>query len=563
MDPAGDGAETTVQLSERYGHSYTIATAPTTSGAVDSLRQFAEQRRAVALVLAHRTSATTVLDHVRDKHPRARRGLLLEWNESRSHREEIAVAFAHRRAECFVTKPSGPHDEHFHRNITELLDEWWRIRGSADVDVRLIGHERSPRIAEISDLLQRHDFTSAFHPRGSDPADRLLRDHGVVSDVDPVVVLRDGQTLVAPTNIEIATALGARTRAGSGTYDLVVVGGGPGGLSAAVYAESEGLRTALIEPTAMGGQAGTSSMIRNYLGFPRGVSGAELAARAFDQAILFGTEMIYGVRAVGLRMDGDLRVVELSNGSEVPARSVVIATGVSYRTLDVAGVQQFQGRGVYYGAALTEAPDLEGRHAFVVGGGNSAGQAAIYLAKFAQQVTILVRGDSLAASMSDYLITEMDSLPNLDVRYRTEVVGIGADARLRRVTLRDKASGAEDTVDAAGLFILVGAEPFTDWLPAAVDRDEWGYITTGPSDTDSHRRPFESTMPGVFAVGDVRQNSIKRVASAVGEGAICVRLVHDYLSKEGDHDRARTPGSFDQTDGKPDDALRRAAGIRL
>ena len=267
------------------------------------------------------------------------------------------------------------------------------------------------------------------------------------ADTAPVVVLQDGRTLVDPSNIEIADALGARTRPGSGIYDLVVVGGGPGGLSTAVYAESEGLRTALIEPTAMGGQAGTSSMIRNYLGFPRGISGAELAARAFDQAILFGTEMIYGRAAAGLR-----------------------ATGVSYRTLDILSLEPFNGVGVFYGAAISEAAALAGKEVFVVGGGNSAGQAAVYLAKFASRVTILVRGESLAQSMPEYLITEIDATPNIDLVCEAESSAAPATAGLETIDIRHRPTGAVDTLSAAALFILIGAEPFTQWLPPDVAR---------------------------------------------------------------------------------------------
>ncbi|HEX4800711.1 MAG TPA: NAD(P)/FAD-dependent oxidoreductase, partial [Sphingomicrobium sp.] len=438
-----------------------------------------------------------------------------------------------RQAECFVTKPAGHPDERFHRNVTELLDEWWRTHAAPTVGVRIIGRERSPRISEICDILQRHDFPYTFHPIGSDAAHRILDREDMAGERGVVVVLHDGRQLIDPTNLEIAQALGARTRPGSGVYDVVVVGGGPAGLSAAVYAESEGLRTALIEPTAMGGQAGTSSMIRNYLGFPRGISGAELAARAFDQAILFGTEMIYGNAATELRRQDGLLMVELSDGTTVPGRSVVIATGVSYRVLDVPRLQGLHGAGVFYGAAMSEAPGLAGQRTFVVGGGNSAGQAALHLARFATQVVILVRGDSLAASMSDYLITEIDATPNIEVRYRTEVVDVSGDTRLERLTLRDHATGRDETVDAAGLFILIGAKPFTDWLPAAIDRDRWGYITTGPSDDDPRRLAYETTLPGVFAVGDVRRDSIKRVASAVGEGAVCVRLIHDYFARAG------------------------------
>jgi thioredoxin reductase (NADPH) len=284
----------------------------------------------------------------------------------------------------------------------------------------------------------------------------------------------------------------------------------------------------------MGGQAGTSSMIRNYLGFPRGISGAELAARAFDQAILFGTEMIYGQAAAGLRVDGDLRIVQLADGSEIAGRAVVIATGVSYRTLDIPSLESFKGVGLYYGAATSEAAALTGQQVFVVGGGNSAGQAAVYLAKFASRVTILVRGESLAKSMSEYLITEIDATPNITVTHGVEVVGGGGDGRLESIDLRRRPSRVVDTVAAAALFILIGAEPFTQWLPADVDRDNWGFVMTGPSeDTPSQSRlPFESTLPGVFAVGDVRRDSTKRVASAVGEGAVCVRQVHEYLSNQ-------------------------------
>jgi thioredoxin reductase (NADPH) len=284
----------------------------------------------------------------------------------------------------------------------------------------------------------------------------------------------------------------------------------------------------------MGGQAGTSSMIRNYLGFPRGISGAELAARAFDQAILFGTEMIYGHAAAGLRTDGDLRIVQLDDGTDVMARAVVIATGVSYRTLDIPSLEPFNGLGVYYGSAIAEAASLAGQPVFVVGGGNSAGQAAVYLAKFASRVTMLVRGDSLAQSMSDYLITEIDATPNIDVACGTEVAAGAGEGRLETIDVRHRESGAIDTRPAAALFILIGAEPFTQWLPAEVERDEWGYVTTGSSEHAPSRLLFESTLPGVFAVGDVRRDSTKRVASAAGEGAVCVRLVHEYLAASRD-----------------------------
>jgi thioredoxin reductase (NADPH) len=535
FDPNAPGSLLVQELASRYGGSYELTIDASIDAALVALEALVATTP-VALILADRQAGgAALLDASRALHPRARRGLLLNWNESRTHREEIAAAFARRQAECFVTKPAGIPDERFHRSITELLDEWWRIHGSPLPSVRIIGAEASARVSEIGDSLQRHDVAHTVHLLGSDEARALLGSSDVGSDELPVIVLTNGRTLRNPSNIEIAEALGARTRPGTGVYDLIVVGGGPAGLSAAVYAESEGRRTALIESTAMGGQAGTSSMIRNYLGFPRGISGAELAVRAFEQAILFGTEMVYGSAAVGLGGDADVHVVELGDGTEVPGRAVVIATGVSYRTLGVPSLEPFHGRGVFYGAAMSEASRLVGEDVFVVGGGNSAGQAAIHLARFARLVTVLIRSDSLATSMSDYLVNELDATPNIEVRFKAEVAGGGGRSRLERLEVRDRVTGTTTSQPAAGLFVLIGAAPFTGWLPAVVERDAWGYVVTGPSEAAPERLPFESTAPGVFAIGDVRRGSVKRVASAVGEGAICVRHVHEHLTSLGEH----------------------------
>jgi thioredoxin reductase (NADPH) len=532
-EPNGDAAPAVREIRERYGPRYSILIATTAEHGIAELDRLADAADEVALVLADRaTDGRGVLRHTRVRHPQARRGLLLEFNDSRANREEIADAFARRDVEGFVTKPIADPDERFHRSIVELLDEWWRLHGSADAGICIVGPERAPRVSEICDVLQRHDIPFTLEPAGSDAGRAVLEQAGVTADTLPVIVLRSGEVLVDPTNIDLANALGARTRPGEGVYDLIVVGGGPAGLSAAVYAESEGLRTALVEAIAMGGQAGTSSMIRNYLGFPRGISGAELAARAFEQAILFGTEMVYGNSVVGLAARGELRVVTLADGTEIPGRAVVIATGVSYRRLGIPELEALNGSGVFYGAAMSEAASLTGERAFVVGGGNSAGQAAVYLARFAERVTLLVRGETLAASMSEYLITEIDSTPNIEVRYCTEIIGGGGRGRLEQLELRDRRSGERTTVPAAAVFVLIGAEPLTDWLPPEVERDEWGYIVTGSDGTSSEGRLFESRLPGVFAVGDVRRGSIKRVASAVGEGAVCVRVVHDYLARD-------------------------------
>jgi thioredoxin reductase (NADPH) len=341
--------------------------------------------------------------------------------------------------------------------------------------------------------------------------------------------------LVDPANAEIARALGLQVRPDEGVYDVVIVGAGPAGLASAVYAASEGLRTALLEREAFGGQAGTSSRIRNYLGFPDGISGGELAQRAYEQAWVFGTHLVYGNPATSLAKDGDLLVIGLDDGSEARARAVVIATGVSYRRLQVPELEGLAGAGVFYGAGTIEAHAVAGQPVFVAGGGNSAGQAALHLSKYAQQVTLLVRSQTLAASMSDYLISQIEAAPNVDVRFRCEVAGGGGSGRLDQLLLRHRDSGETELVPAAGLFVLIGAEPFTTWLPDAISRDQWGFILTG-SDTGHDwplpRAPLllETSTPGVFAVGDVRHGSMKRVASAVGDGATVIRLVHDYLA---------------------------------
>lgn len=531
VDPETGISRSVEQLTARYSDDYTIVVDPDIVSGATRLRTLAADGHDVALILADRASSgAALLDDARGLHPQARRGLLLNWNEHRTYREEIAAAFAQRHAECVVTKPLDTPDERFHRSITELLDEWWRLRDPRASAVRIVGAARTARIYEMCDLLQRQDVPFVFHPADSPLGAELLDGAGITECTAPVVVLRDGRALVDPSNVALADALGARTRPGSGIYDLVVVGGGPAGLSAAVSAGSEGLRTALIEPTAMGGQAGTSSMIRNYLGFPRGISGAELATRAFEQAILFGTEMIYGTPASGLSVDGDLRVVHLADGTEVPGRAVVIATGVSYRTLGIPSLEPLNGIGVYYGAAMSEAAALAGKEVLVVGGGNSAGQAAVFLARFAARVTILVRSETLAETMSDYLVTEIAATPNILVRYGVEVVDGGGDGRLQTLDVRHRASGTIDTLPADALFVLIGAEPFTQWLPPEVARDDWGFVQTGPSGGDASLLQYESTLRGVFAIGDVRRDSMKRVAAAAGEGAVCVRLVHEYLA---------------------------------
>jgi thioredoxin reductase (NADPH) len=421
--------------------------------------------------------------------------------------------------------------------ITESLEEWWREQGGRPepVMVTVIGDDPSARAHELRDLLARSSVPFDFYPSDSPEGGAALRQLGVSEPAGPVLSLDTGVLLVDPANAEIAEALGLDVRPAGQVYDVVIVGAGPAGLAAAVYGASEGLGTALLEREAFGGQAGTSPCLRNYLGFPSGVSGAELAQRAYEQAWMFGTHLVYGNPATSLAKDRDLLVVGLEDGSEAWARAVVIASGVSYRRLQVPELEGLVGAGVFYGAGTVETQAIAGKPAFVVGGGNSAGQAALHLSKYSEQVTILIRSHTLVASMSDYLIRQIDAAPNVNVRYRCEVAGGDGCGHLEQLLLRDRDSGETELVPAAGLFVLIGAQPFTGWLPESIKRDPWGFILTGPDtgqDWPLPRAPFllETTTPGVFAAGDVRHGSMKRVASAVGDGSTAIRLVHDYLA---------------------------------
>lgn len=528
----------TRELESRYGAHYRIVASASGDEALTRLEQLRAEGAVVPLILADQwmpgRTGIEFLARARDLHPTARRGLLISWGDQAAS-TSILEASSLGQMEFYLFKPAWAPDEQFHRGITESLHEWWRQRGGWFEAVTVIGAYPSARVHEIRDLLTRNSIPFGFHRSDSDEGRAALQRLGVPQSAKPVVGLYNGVVLVDPTNADVAAALGLGVRPAQGTYDVVIVGAGPAGLAAAVYATSEGLSTTLLEREAFGGQAGTSSLIRNYLGFPHGVSGVELASRAYQQAWLFGTHFIYGNPATSLTGEGGLQVVGLEDGSEVRGRAVIIATGVSYRRLNVPELESLVGAGVFYGAPTVEAQAMSGKRVVVVGGGNSAGQAAFYLAKYAESVTILVRSGSLAASMSDYLIREIASAPNIAVRYGVEVIGGGGEGRMERLELRDGVSGEVESVPAAGLFVLIGAEPFTEWLPEAVGRDRWGFILTGRAIGErgtSERAPFflETSMPGVFAVGDVRHGSVKRVASAVGEGSIAIRLVHEYMA---------------------------------
>jgi thioredoxin reductase (NADPH) len=451
-----------------------------------------------------------------------------------------AVAFGH--IDYYVLKPWRSPDEFFHRTVTELIHEWTRASSAGPREVEVVAEQWSPRAHELRSLLARNGVPHAFHPLDSIRGHQLLRGAGMEDTEAPVVFLLDERVLVDPSNAELASAYGVSTRLERHDFDVIVLGAGPAGLSASVYASSEGLETLTIEAESIGGQAGSSSLIRNYLGFSRGVSGAELAQRAYQQAWIFGTSFLLMHQATAWRIEGERHVVTISDGSEATARAVILATGVSYRRLGIPALEALVGAGLFYGASVSEARALTGEHVYIVGGGNSAGQAAMHLARFAKQVTLLVRGSSPAASMSQYLQDELGATANVDVRLNTEAIDGGGDGRLEHLTLRDRTSGATDTVSAGALLVLIGGRPNTDWLPRQIARDRWGYILTGPDAVRERRASgdpltwtplmLETSVPRVLAVGDVRHGSVKRVASAVGEGSVAVEQIHHCLARE-------------------------------
>jgi thioredoxin reductase (NADPH) len=531
-------------LRKRYGADYQILVERSPAAGLQTLEWLGQQDVAVAVIIADQwmpqMTGLELLARARQLHPSARRLLLIGvWD--RTANQPMSQAMTLGRLDGWVLKPWEPAEEHLYLPVSEQLTEWIRATGQPGfVAIQIVGEQWTPRSHQIRDLLDRNAIPYQFQPHDSQAGRQLLRQAGQDGSRLPVLVLFDGRVLVDPTNAEGAAAIGVATRPEPGRYDLIVVGAGPAGLSAATYGASEGLRTLLLEPEALGGQAGSSALIRNYLGFPFGVTGRKLAQRASAQAILFGAELVY-TRAVGLRPAGRDRMVILADGSRAVGRTVLVATGAAYRRLDAPGMDQLLGAGVFYGAAVSEAPAMTGSQVFVVGAGNSAGQAALHFAKYAKRVTILARGDSLSRSMSDYLVKELQANDAIAVRLGTQVVGAGGAGRLEHLVLRDVRTGATETVPAEALFILIGAQPRTDWLPGTLERDEHGFILSGPDLLHGGPSPgwrldrspllLEASLPGVFAAGDVRHRSIKRVASAVGEGSIAVQLVHDYLDQ--------------------------------
>ena len=545
VDDDGDVLEALRQaLGKRYGADYQILTERSPAEGLEVLERLRSQDVLVAVVIADQwmpqLTGAEFLAQAHQLHPTARRMLLIGVLD-RSVNEPMSQAMALGRIDGWLWKPWEPAEEHLYLPVSEQLSEWIRATGQQGfVAIRIVGDRWTPRSHDISDLLDRNTIPYQFHPHDSLAGRELLRQTGQDGSRLPVLHLFDGQVLVDPANAEVAAAIGVPTRPDPGRYDVIVVGAGPAGLSAATYGASEGLRTLLLEPEALGGQAGTSSLIRNYLGFPRGVSGRNLAQWASQQATLFGAGFVYA-RAVGLRRAGQDHVVTLADGGEAAGRTVVVGTGAVYRRLEAPGVDELLGAGVFYGAAVSEAPAMTGSQVFVVGAGNSAGQAALHLAKYADRVTILARGDALGRTMSDYLVKEIQANDTIAVRLGTQVVGAAGTGRLEHLTLQDLQTGSTETVPAAALFILIGAQPHTEWLAGTLHRDERGFLLTGRDLLhDGHLPPgwpldrppllLETSVPGVFAAGDVRHGSIKRVASAVGEGSIAIQLVHEHLT---------------------------------
>jgi thioredoxin reductase len=555
------------ELSKRYGADYQIVVCDRTAELGAWMRDLRAAGLPVALVIggvgAQDPEGIEVLATVRAIDPAALRVAALGWGDWPSVRS-VFGAITLGTLDHWVIRPVQAPDEEFHCSVTEFLREWTSQRGGGFEPVQVIGERWSARSQELRDLFARHRVPVGFYDATTRHGQQMLDELGLASPELPVVVVRFAAgrpALINPSNAEIADAFGVMTPIPAGeVFDVAVVGAGPAGLAAAVGASSEGLRTLVVEHEAVGGQAGTSSMIRNYPGFSQGISGDKLAQEAWRQAWAFGTTFVYMRQAQSLASsDGHYRL-RLSNGGVLAARTVIIATGVAYRRLGIPALEDLQGRGVFYGTAASEAPAMRGRDVFIAGGGNSTGQAALHLAKWAKKVTILVRGPSLADSMSDYLIRELGATPNIDVRYRVQVAdgtstGTG---HLHSLVLQDIATEARQTVPADALFVLIGAEPRTQWLGEAVARDRQGFILTGPDlpVVTPVRRPaarpplpLETSLPGVFAVGDVRRGSVKRVASAVGEGAATIPLIHRYLARAaagrqtpaGQHTRRGTP----------------------
>jgi thioredoxin reductase (NADPH) len=531
-------------LSRRFGNDTRIIGADGPAAGLARLARLADEVEPVALVIADQempeVEGVEFLASAHSLHPMAKRILLVERDYTSTN--PIVPAMMLGQIDYHLVKPWSPNSG-LYPAVTQFLASWAGSEPDDFTMFRIAAPENSARAYEIRDLLTRFSMPFTFYATDSEQGKALASEVGQTGSRLPTVVRHDGHVLVDPTDGELVEAVGGGTRLGTELYDVAIVGAGPAGLSAAVYAASEGLDTIVIERQISGGQAGSSSRIRNVPGFTWGIGGHDLAYRACEQAWLFGANMVFARQATALRVAGDGHIVEVADGQEISARSIVLATGVSWRRLGIPRLDELIGAGVFYGAAASEARAMRGRHVCVVGAGNSAGQAVAHLAKYADEVTLLVRGDTLETSMSEYLITEVEGTSNVSVRLGVELVDGEGEERLLAVTVRDRSTGAVDRVPAAGLFVMIGAEPHTEWLDGVLGRDEQGFILTGndldrnddgPGGWPLQRAPvlLETSVPGVFAAGDVRHGSVKRVTTAMGEGATVIQLVHQHLAEQ-------------------------------
>ncbi|HEX6678371.1 MAG TPA: FAD-dependent oxidoreductase [Actinomycetes bacterium] len=530
-------------LRRRYGQDYRVVRAESGPQALEALREIKLRGDPVAVLLADyrmpEMSGLEFLEQAMDLFPRARRALLTAYADTEAAIQAINVV----DLDHYLLKPWDPPEEKLYPVVDALIELWLEAGDKPVTETQVVGHRWSVRSFEVRDFLVRNSVPYRWFTVEQPEGQRLLEAAGLDATGIPLVVTPAGDCLVDPSIEELAAQVGLSTTPATDFYDTVIVGGGPAGLGAAVYAASEGLRTVLLERQATGGQAGQSSRIENYLGFPDGVSGAQLTDRARRQAHKFGAEVLTARSVASLEVRGSSRVVRFADGNEVAAHTVVLATGVAYHKLDAPGIDRLTGRGVFYGLAATEAPSCAGEDVFVVGGANSAGQAAVFLSRHARRVTLLVRADGLERSMSYYLIRQIRDAPNIEVRPHNQVVGAAGEEHLERLSLCDTRAGTVEEVPAGFLFVFIGAAPCTEWLDGVIRRDPTGFLLTGPDLLVGGKRPtgwpldrdpyyLEGSVPGIFVAGDVRANSVKRVASAVGEGAMAIQLVHRYLEAQ-------------------------------
>ena len=533
-------------LRSQYGAEYRVIGSDSPETGLDILKQLKVRNDSVALLLADqrmpRMNGVEFLQEGMQIFPEAKRALLTAYADTNA----AITAINEANINYFFMKPWDPPAERLYPQLDDLLEDWRASYRPAFEGIRVLGTRWSPKSYELRDFLARNHVPYQWidvELSANDPeTKRLLNVLGPEAVNLPIVLFPDGTKLFESVPADVAQKVGLRTRAQTDFYDLAIVGGGPAGLAAAVYGASEGLHTVMIESEAPGGQAGMSSRIENYLGFPTGLSGADLARRAVVQAQRFGVEILSPQQAVSVRTEGSYRIIKLADGNEISCHALMIATGVQWRRLDVPGMDRLQGAGVYYGGGATEALSCKGEVIYVIGGANSAGQAAMNFAKYAERVVILVRGEGLSATMSQYLIDQIKDTPNIQIWSHASVAEVHGDSRLEEISVLCSDTDKVERVPATSMYIFIGALPRTEWLAGLVERDDRGFILTGPDLIRDGQRPkgwsfdrdpflLETNVPGVFAVGDVRHGSVKRVASGVGEGSVAVQFIHQYLSK--------------------------------